>query len=188
MSLTTVAKQADMNPSHATVIHQRPALIQELDCWLLPSKADPVNEVLFSFYNSELFRIVVSYDSYKTEGLTDEDVVEAISARYGTANRPAAKVILPLSQVGEASEEIIARWEDPQYSLSLFRSSDQRNFGMLMFSKRLDVLARTAATEAIRLEEQEAPQRAIELQKKQDEENQAAQAKARLANKDAFRP
>ena len=59
-------------------------------------------------------------------------------------------------------------------------------FGMLVFSKRLDALARTAIVEAIQLDEQEAPQREIERQKKQDEENHAAQENARLVNKATF--
>jgi hypothetical protein len=59
---------------------------------------------------------------------------------------------------------------------------------MLVFSKRLDPLAQAAIIEAIRLDEQEAPQREIERQKKQDEENRAVQEKARLVNKVAFRP
>jgi hypothetical protein len=58
---------------------------------------------------------------------------------------------------------------------------------MLVFSKQLDALARAAIVEAIRLDEQEAPQREIERQKKQDEENRAVQEKARLVNKVGFR-
>ena len=42
--------------------------------------------------------------------------------------------------------------------------------------------------EAIRLDEQEAPQREIERQQRQDEEKRAEQEKARLVNKVAFRP
>ncbi len=189
-----VAKQAALQASDARVIHQRPAVIQELE-WrpqrsLTSSpQADPVQEVLFSFYNGELFRMVVNYDRFSTEGLTDEDMVEAISTKYGPATRPAAKVILfSSSQVYNDSENVIARWEDAQYSLNLFRSSYQPTFGMLVFSKRLDPLARTAIVEAIRLDEQEAPQREIERQKKQDEEKVAGQEKARLVNKVAFRP
>jgi len=193
MSLATVTKLAGMNSLEAVVIHQRPAVIQELE-WLpqsslaFSSRDQAIEEVVFSFYNGALFRMAVSYDAYKTEGLTDEDMIEAISAKYGTVTRPAAKVALSSSQLEEGSQEIIARWENSQYSIDLFRSSYQRNFGMLMFSKRLDVLARTATAEAVRLDEQEAPQRAIELQKQQHEENLAAQAKARLVNKAAFRP
>ncbi len=59
---------------------------------------------------------------------------------------------------------------------------------MLVFSKPLDARAGAAIVEAIRLDEQEAPQREIERQKKQDEENRAAQEKARLVNKANFRP
>jgi hypothetical protein len=194
MNLLAVAKQAEMQPSEARVIHQRPAVIQELE-WrpqrslAYSPQADPVQGVLFSFYNGDLFRIVVNYDQIRTEGLTDEDMVEAISAKYGTATQPAAKVILfSSSQVYNDSENVIARWEDSQYSFNLFRSSYQPTFGMLVFSKRLDPLARAAIAEAIRLDEQEAPQREMERQKKQDEENRAEQEKARPVNKAAFRP
>jgi hypothetical protein len=193
MSLPTIANRTGMEPSQATVIQQRPALIQELDWWVLPSldlssKADPVNEVLFTFYNGQLFRIVVSYDSYKTEGLTDEDMVEAISAKYGTPTRSIGKTILVSSSVFDgAGEKAIARWKTSQCSISLLRSPDNPSFEMLLSWNRVDALARTATAEAVRLDEQEAPQRAIELQKEQHEENLAAQAKVRLANKEAFR-
>ncbi len=194
MNVRLVAKQADMEPSEARVIHQRPAVIQELE-WRPPrslgssSQADPVSEVLFSFYNGELFRIVVNYDRYRTEGLTDEDMIEAISAKYGTATKPAAEIILFSSfQVYNDSEKVIASWEDAQYSFNLFRSSYQPTFGMVVFSKRLDTLARAATVEAVRLDEQEAPQREAQRQKKQDEEDHAAGEKARLVNKVAFRP
>jgi hypothetical protein len=56
MNLPTVAKQADVNPSEAKVIYQRPTVIQELDWWpqrssISSAQADPVKEILFSFYN-----------------------------------------------------------------------------------------------------------------------------------------
>jgi hypothetical protein len=194
MDLLAVAKRADVEPSEARVVHQRPALIQELE-WrpqraLGPSsEADPVKEVLFSFYNGELFRVLVNYDQSKTEGLTDEDMVEAISAQYGIATKPTAKIILFSSfHIYNDSEKVIARWEDTQYSFNLFRSSYQPTFGLLVFSKRLDRSAVAAIAEAIRLDDQEAPQREIERQRKQEEESRAAQEKARPANKGNFRP
>jgi hypothetical protein len=194
MNLLEVAKQADVKPADVRVVHQRPALIQELE-WrpqrpLGPSsEADPVKEVLFSFYDGELFRLMVDYDQYKTEGMTDADMVEAISSRYGIATKPAAKVILFSSfHVYNDSEKVIARWEDSQYSVNLFRSSYQPTFGLLVFSKQLDARAVAAVAEAMRLDDQEAPQREIDRQKKQDEENRAAQDRARPANKANFRP
>ena len=35
----------------------------------------PVKDLLLSFYNGRLFRIVANYDRYRTEGMTAEDVV-----------------------------------------------------------------------------------------------------------------
>src|SRR5438270_9897407 len=92
MSLNAAVKHSGMDISEVTVIHERPARIQELS-WrpvrFSSSDTDPVEQVLFSFYNGQLFRMVVDYDNQKTEGLSVRDIVEAMSTRYGTATRPA---------------------------------------------------------------------------------------------------
>jgi hypothetical protein len=194
MNLLAAAKQADVKPAEAKVIYQRPAVIQELKwrpqrSYGSSAQRDPVNEVLFSFYNGELYRIVVIYDQQRTEGLTDQDLIEGISAEYGTPTTPVAKIISSSpSKSYSDSEKVIARWEDSQSSINLFRFSFGSAPGMLVFSKRLDALAQVAIVEATRLNELEAPQREIERQKKQDEEKQAAGQKARLVNKPNFRP
>ena len=82
----------------------------------------------------------------------------------------------------------MARWEDSQYSFNLFRSSYQPKFGMVVYSKRLDALARLAVVEAVRRDEQEAPQREVDRQKKEAQETRSAEEKARLSNKENFRP
>ena len=194
MNLLAVAKQIDARPSEVIVVHERPAVIQELE-WrarlaLASSReAGSVNEVLFSFYNGELFRMVVSYDQQRTEGLTDQDMIEAISATYGIATQPAANIILfSSSYIYNDSEKVIARWEDSQYSLNLFRSSNLPSFGMLVLSKPVDALAQEAIRQAIQLDEQEAPRRGIERQRKESEEIRAVQERARPANKADFRP
>ena len=192
MNLPAIAKQAGLEPSAAKVIHKRPELIQELTLQSPFSRssspqADSVQTTLFSFYNGELSRIVVSYDPYKTKGLTAEDMVEAISVKYGTATKPAAESNISLSQVYNNNKVVIARWEDSQYSFTLFRSTYQPEFGLIALSKRLDALAQAANIEAVRLDEQEAPQREIERKEKQDEENRAAQESARAVNKPTFR-
>ena len=192
--LTTVAEQADMKPSQARLIYQRPAVIQELE-WRpqnsfgSPLQTDSINEVLFGFYSGQLYRIVVSYDQYKTEGLTEEDLIESVSATYGTPTVTSAKIISSSSsQTFSDTEKVRARWEDPRHSINLFHFTYKPGFGLLIFSKQLDALAQIAIVEAIRLNEQEAPQREIERQNKQDEEKRAAGQKARPANKAGFRP
>ena len=198
--LLAVSKRAHVKPSEARTIHERPAVIQEL-AWQAPyirssPGADSVRDILFSFYNGELFRIMVTYDPERIAGMTAEDIVEAVSAKYGNATRPVAEIILSSTQfynggekiISDRTEKIIARWEDTQCSFNLFQPSYQSTFGMIMYSKRLDALARTAIVESVRLDKQEAPRREIERQKKNDEENRARQEKARQANKAHFRP
>jgi len=53
---------------------------------------------------------------------------------------------------------------------------------------RLDELARKAETQALRLDDQEAPRREIARQKKERDDGRTAAAKARVANKGVFRP
>jgi hypothetical protein len=194
MDLPAAAENAGMEPSQARLIHQRPVLIQELE-WRpqnsinSPIQTDPVDKVLFGFYSGQLYRIVVNYDRDRTEGLTEEDLIESISVQYGAPSIPRATIISSSSsQVYTDSEKVISRWEDSQYSINLFRFSYQSTFGLLVFSKRLDALAQAAILEAVRLNEQEAPQRELERQNKQEEEKRAAGRKARPSNKVAFRP
>jgi len=51
-----------------------------------------------------------------------------------------------------------------------------------------DDLARKAGTQALRLDDQEAPQRELARQQKERDEGRAAGAKARAVNKGVFRP
>jgi hypothetical protein len=193
-TLAAVAKQAGLDASQAKLIHARPAVIQELEwpIWLSSAfspQTDPVRTVLFSFYNGELFRIVVSYDRTETNGLTTEDMTQAISAKYGTATQPAnIEIDFSSTQVYNDTEAIIARWEDSQYSFNLYRSTYEPTFGMIAFSKRVDALARTATAEAIRLDAVEAPQREIQRQNQEDEKDRESMEKARQANKNKFHP
>src|SRR5882672_105621 len=191
MDLHAVEKQAEMKTSEAKMIHQRPAVIQDLE-WRprrFPGPApesDPVKDVLFSFYNGQLFRIIVNYDRYKTDGMTADDMIDAISATYGPAARPTVEILFPSAYTEKV--KVIARWEDAEYSLNLVRSPYQPSFALFAVSKPLDTLAQSAAIEAKRLDEQEAPQREADLQKKLGDDNRAQQEKARMANKPGFRP
>jgi hypothetical protein len=132
---------------------------------------------------------VVSYDRNETNGLTTKDMTEAISAKYGTATQPAnIEIDFSSTQVYNDTEAIIARWEDSQYSFNLYRSTYEPTFGMIAFSKRVDALARTATTEAIRLDAVEAPRREIQRQNQEDEKNRDSLEKARQVNINKFHP
>jgi hypothetical protein len=190
-NLATATKQAGTKLSDVRLVHQRPALIQEMDWQPLPVQAvadqeDPVRNGQLYFFNGELFRIVINYDRYKVEGMTTADMIEGISAHYGVATTPAVEI--PYHSIYGETAAVIARWEDSEYSYNLIRSGDRSSFTLILYSKRLDALAQTAITEAVRLDVQEAPQRELEKQRKRDGAEQLVLEKARSANKPNFRP
>jgi len=192
MSLAAAAKEAGTQAADAKLVHKRPALIQELE-WqprpsalVDPAKADPVKQGLLYFVNGELFRIIVTYDRYRIEGMTANDVIEGISATYGPATKPTVEIAFH-SNYAEAAK-VLARWEDPEYSYNLVRTGDESSYAMVLYSKRLDAIAQTAMVEAVRLDEQEAPQREIDKQKDQEEADRLVREKARSLNKPNFRP
>ena len=148
-----------------------------------------MEQILFSFYNDQLFRVVVDYGHGRTEGMTNDDMIAAISGEYGTplAKRPGA--VRAPSRVEIESGAAVARWGDAEHAVVLYRSSSYREaFRLIVTEPVLDDLARKAAVESVRLDDQEAPSRELARQKKERDEGLAAAEKARAANKGGFRP
>jgi beta-lactamase class D len=172
MSLARVSKQIGTNSNGPSLIHERPAVIQELTSVSLSSslrssdQSDPAPQMIFGFYNGDLYRIEVSYDQRATDGLTAEDMVRAVSALYGTATRPAAEINAPMKTSDGSKQKVIARWEDSQNSVSLFHSSTLDYFGLVVLSKRVDADAEAAIIESAKLDKEEAPQKEADRQKK----------------------
>jgi len=196
MTMAAVSTAIAASPSQATVVHQRPSVIQEL-IWRprqvrgsSSRDTQSVQDVIFTFSDTQLFRLVVTYDRRAVEGLTDQDLIEAVSAQYGTAATPGATIrSAPLSKSYRTdTATVIARWEDEQYSVNLVRSGYDSTVGLVMFSKPLAAQARDAVAAAIRLDEQEAPQRELARQQQEDIDAEADREKARAANKPGFRP
>jgi len=189
MSLPELSNQVDLRPLQTKLIQKHPAVVQELACWPGGSsdhsrQADSVWQIFFSFYNGELFRILVTYDRDATHGLTAEDMVQAISTNYGTATRPAGEISFPTNELYRSTQKVIARWEDSQYSINLVRSRFLNSFALVMFSKGLDAQADAAIAKSIKLEGQEDPQKEIDRQKKEADDLEAARQK----NRKIFRP
>ncbi len=195
-TLVSVSGQVNVAASDAKVIHQRPALIQSLQWRSSYFQAgsneplnDPVQQILFSFYNDQLFRMAIDYDRQRTDGMTEADMIGALSATYGGVLKLAPRTAQTfVSQIDDVSGTPIARWGDADFSLVLLRSTFGQGFRLVVTSTRLDALARTADTEAVRLDAREAPQREIARQKKEADDARALQEKARVANKASFRP
>ena len=189
MNLTNLLERTEQKMTDVKTIHGRPALIQELNWWPpnVPGtslRSDSVEQIFFSFYNGELFKISVTYDRTATEGLTEADMVKAISAKYGPATIAAPEIESAINDRYDAKQKPVASWEDAQYSSSLVRSSSNDVLGLVVFSKRANAQAELAIAEAVKLDEQEGPKRETERQKKQVDDLEVARQK----NQKSFRP
>ena len=120
--------------------------------------ADPVQDIIFRFYNGSLYP-AVTYDRGRMEGLTSDDVIASVSAAYGVPPlRPAGARSVPAAEMA-ADTTVVARWEDQFALLILTRRSYPPQYQVTLTSKTLNGPARAAIKEAGRLDVKEAPQR-----------------------------
>lgn len=188
-NLAAVLKHTDQKPADVKVIHERPALMQELSWWPpnLPGtsfRSDTVEQMLFSFDNGELYKISVIYDRGSTEGLTAADMTKAISAKYGPPANVAPEGDAAANGGYNAKGKPVASWEDSQYSFNLVRSSFTDGFELAIYSKRVNAQAEVSIAEAVKLEQQEGPKREAERQKKETSDLEVTRQK----NQKSFRP
>jgi hypothetical protein len=195
-SLSTISAQVKASAADVKPIHQRPAVIQDLS-WRAPyfnadsnePRKDPVQQITFSFYNDQLFRMAIDYDRQRTEGLTDADMIAALTDVYGPAAAPKSRTPSTfVSLIDITSGTPVSQWGNADYSVVLLRPSFGAGFQVVVTSTHLDALARTADAEAVRLDQRDAPLREIARQKQDAEDARASQEKARTANKATFRP
>jgi hypothetical protein len=184
MSLTRALERIDQKMVDVKVLHGRPALIQEVTWWPpnLPGasfQSDTVEQILLSFYNGQLYKISVTYDRTSTEGLTAEDMVKSISAKYGPATNLALEINATKNDRYDVKQKPVASWEDAKYSFNLVRSSFSDDLGLIIYSKRVNAEAELAIVEAVKLEGQEGPQREAERQKKQTDDLESTRQKNR---------
>src|SRR5947209_12395435 len=184
MSMARVLERTGQKIADVKLVHGRPALVQEVSWWPpnLPGtsyQSDTVEQILFSFYNGELYKISVTYDQTSTEGLTEEDMVKSISAKYGPPTYVALAIDYATNDRYGVTQTPVASWEDAQYSFNLARSSFTDHLGLIIYSKRVNALADLAIAEAVRIEEQEGPNREAERQKKQTDDLEVARQKNR---------
>jgi hypothetical protein len=188
MALGPLLKQVDAKPEDARVIHPSPRLIQELTWWPMrsyqsPAPSQPLDDVVFSFLDGRLYKIAATYDDSATRGLTDEDMIQTFSGKYGLATRPDAGATPASLSYGNA-EIPLAHWEDAQYSVTLSRSAYGRAFDLLIFSKPVKDEADAAAAEAVKQEHENAPKIELARVKKESDDLETV----RQANLKSFRP
>ena len=194
--LAVVSTVTSSAASDLKVIHQRPALIQELT-WrprygargTASSDTESVEQVVFGFHDGRLFRVTVDYDREQTKGLIDADMVEAISAVYGAQVKPSVSRRRPAPAMYDDPGTPIAQWGNADNSVMLYRlTSYAASFRLVVTAEPVAALARTAAAQALVLDAREAPQREAAREKKEADDRRTAEENARSTNKSTFRP
>ena len=189
-SLESVVAASGTRAADAKTLHERPAKIQELE-WRAPyaslerGPADPVQRAVFAFYDGALYQVVVSYDRGRTDGLSNSDIIESLTAVYGIPVVGSARNRPPAAFLGTI---LLAQWDSPSSSLTLLRSAYSAEFQLVFVSKALSTRAQSAIREAGRMDAIEAPRRELEERNKQIADAADARDKLRTTNKAAFRP
>jgi hypothetical protein len=105
-------------------LDERPAQVQQLE-WHHPyllwgtEEADPIQDIIFRFYNRALYHILVTYDRGRMEGMTNEDVIASLSETYDSPplRRAGARGVAAAAMAADTT--VVARWEDRRSSPSL---------------------------------------------------------------------
>lgn len=195
-SVASVTTLTGSQAATVKVIHQRPALIQEL-VWRpqysvgrTSGRNEAAREIAFRFHDDRLFSITVVYDVRLVEGLTNADIIDSVSAVYGPATlTPAASqgpARVPAGMMNTTTA--LARWQNGDYEFTLMREVYPATFRLIGVSRQLEAVARAAAIEATRLDEQEAPRRQAEQAVAEAARKRAAEDETRTTNKGGFRP
>ena len=188
-NLGSVLKLSGQKLADVKMIHSQPMLIQELAWWQSSSSGssgqpDNIDQMLFSFANGQLYKISVTYDQSSTEGLTASDIVTSISAKYGPPTGLESVIDPAMDALYNLKQGAVASWGNSQVSFDLVRNRYGDQFGLVIYSRRVNAEAELAVLEAVKLEEQEGPQIEADRQKKQIDDLEVARQK----NQKSFHP
>jgi hypothetical protein len=189
MSLSNVLKYTGQKMADVKVLHSQPALIQEVTWWptsgtVAGSPSEAVREIILLLYNGELYKMSVTYDRSSTEGLTTPDMMKAVTAKYGAVASVPLAIDSSANDRYDLSAKVLGSWEDSQYSIDLVRSAFTDDFGLVIYSKRINGEAGLAIAQAVKLEEQQRPKREAERRQKEVDDLEVTRGK----NQKVFHP
>lgn len=174
------------------MLHSRPALLQEVTWQPRYMTGAPVadrnsiGEMVFSFVDDRLFKMTVVYERGRTTGLTNADMIAALTELYGVPTGKAA----PPRATADALDTavVIAEWRREDTHMSLRRGRYNESFSLVITSVSLDAIARKAQASALVMDVREAPAREAALLKKRADEQRQVEEQTRTANKKVFTP
>src|SRR5688500_12063343 len=162
-NLASIAKLTGTPASGAKIIHARPADMKDLEyrpryySSNAAPQTDPVDIMLFRFYDDQLFKVIVDYDRRRTEGMSAADMIEAIAATYGPVSQvPSRQLGTPTVQYA-FPDTPLAVWGNADQSVTLFRVAYPASFKLVVALTRIDDLARCVSLGPVRLGTDEGP-------------------------------
>lgn len=188
-SVADVLKLSGQQLADVKTVYVRPMLIQELPWWPfsssnVSSQHDGVQQILFSFSNGALYKITVTYERSSTEGLTAQDMVRSISAKYGPATNVESEVDIAVNKAYGQKQGSVASWQDAQSLVELVRSPYGEGFGLVIYAKAANAAADLGIAEAVKLEELQRPEKEAGERKKEADALEVTREK----NQKSFRP
>lgn len=191
-SVQSVVDRLQMAAADVKVVHERPAMVQELT-WRphrfvsgATVEPDALSEMVMTFHAGRLARIGVVYDRERTQGLTNADMHELMAGVYGTSllvGTPTLRTIGPPSD-----RQTIARWEDDETLLLLWREQYPGRLGLTITSIAADAALQEALADGQRLSAAEAPMRDLARRTAEAAAARTLGEKMRLDNKARFKP
>ena len=188
-SVTAVTRTADRD---LKTVHSRPALLQDVSWQPRYTTGAPVadrnsiNEVVFNFVDDQLFRMTVAYDRSRTTGLTNADMIAALTELYGVPTIRSTRSPADAAAIDGVS--VLAEWQDADVHVTLGRSRYNELFSLVITSLPLEAIARKARATALTMDAREAPAREAALAKQRAEDQRQAEEQARTTNVKQFRP
>jgi hypothetical protein len=186
-AVTAVTRTADRD---LKTLHTRPALLQDV-AWqprymsgMPVADRNSINEIVFSFVDDQLFRMTVEYDRSRTTGLTNADMIAALTELYGAPASPSA----PSRADAVDPVAVLAEWRQADVHVALRRTRYTESFSLVITSLPLEVVARKARATALTMDAREAPVREAALAKKRADDERQAEEQTRTTNKKVFRP
>ena len=188
-SVQAVVDHLRLVAADVKVVHERPTLVQEVT-WgpsrVTSIEPDPLAEMILTFSAGRLARIAVSYDRERTQGMTNEDLQEAMGSVYGVSMLIATP--LQTTSTPSAERQTIGRWEDAETLLLLWREQYPNRVGLTITSLAGDQALQQAIAEGARVDAAEAPARDLPRRIDEAAAIQARAEKIRQDNKAKFKP
>lgn len=192
MSTADVVAHAGAKDADVKTLHEQPSLLQELS-WRRPYQSEPtaddsIDAIVFNFVDGRLFKMTVSYETDRTQGLTKEDVIESLAAIYGPRSTVPVRAARRSEFESIDTPIALAAWSDADSTITLNQSPFSQTYGLVITSTTREALARKALAVATSRAAREAPAREAARAKADAEAERAAATKTRATNRAGFQP